>query len=104
MSENDDRKLESMLRRRHVAPASPDLAGRIILKARSLPQTGNISLWQSIRQLFAEFHLPNPGYVLAAALVFGVVVGFSTAPENGQFSDAGVSTAQSYFAGDEGWL
>ena len=36
------------------------------------------SLWQSVRQLFAEFHLPKPGYVLASALVLGMVLDFST--------------------------
>ena len=101
MSENKDEKLASMLRSRRIEPASHDLAARIILKAQSLPQLESTSLWQAVRQLFAEFHLPKPGYVLASALVLGMVVGFSTAPENGQLSDASSATAQSYIAGDE---
>ncbi|MBM2805438.1 MAG: hypothetical protein HW419_3331 [Deltaproteobacteria bacterium] len=101
MSENQDEKLASMLRSRRIEPASHDLAARIILKAQSLPQLESTSLWQAVRQLFAEFHLPKPGYVLASALVLGMVVGFSTAPENGQLSDASSATAQSYIAGDE---
>jgi len=104
MSENQDEKLETMLRSRRVEPASHDLASRIILKAQSLPQVQNISLWNAVRQLFAEFHLPKPGYVLASALVLGMMVGFSTAPENGQSGDASSTTAQSYLAGDEGLL
>jgi hypothetical protein len=104
MSKNQEEKLETLLRSRQVDPASHDLASRIILKAQSLPQLQNISLWQSVRQLFAEFHLPKPGYVLATALVLGMVVGFSTAPENGQNGDTGAATAQSYIAGDEGLL
>ena len=101
MSEYQDEKLESMLRSRRTETVAPDLAGRIILQAQSLPQLQNVSLWQAVRQLFAEFHLPKPGYVLASALVLGMVLGFSMAPENGQLSDAGSATAQSYIAGDE---
>ena len=101
MSENQDEKLESMLRSRRTETVTPDLAGRIILQGQSLPQLQNVSLWQAVRQLFAEFHLPKPGYVLASALVLGMVLGFSTAPENGQLSDATSATAQSYIAGDE---
>ena len=101
MSENQDEKLESMLRSRRTETVTPDLAGRIILQAQSLPQLQNVPLWQAVRQLFAEFHLPKPGYVLASALLLGMVLGFSTAPENGQLSDASSATAQSYIAGDE---
>jgi hypothetical protein len=104
MSENRDEKLERMLRQRRVEPASPDLAGRIILKAQSMPQVQNISLWNALRQLFAEFHLPKPGYVLAGALVLGMALGFGTAPENGDNGDASTAISQSYLAGDEGLL
>ena len=104
MSENQDEKLESMLRSRRTETVTPDLAGRIILQAQSLPQLQNVPLWQAVRQLFAEFHLPKPGYVLASALVLGMVLGFSTAPENGQLSDASSAIAQSYIAGDEDLL
>ncbi len=104
MSDIRDEKLESMLRQRRAEPASPDLAERIILRAQSLPQAQNISLWSAVRLLFAEFHLPKPGYVLASALILGMVLGFSTAPDNGQNGDTGTATAQSYIAGDEGLL
>jgi hypothetical protein len=104
MSENQDEKLEMMLRSRRTETASPDLAARIILQAQSLPQVQNISLWQAVRQLFAEFHLPKPGYVLASALVLGMMLGFSTATENTQIGDPSSATAQSYITGDEGLL
>ena len=104
MSDNRDDKLDSMLRSRRVEPASPDLAPRIILKARGLPQVQNISLWQSVRQLFAEFHLPKPGYVLASALIIGMLVGFSTAPDNSSIKEVNSSTAQLYLSGDEDLL
>lgn len=104
MSENRDEKLARLLSERRAAPASPDLAERIILKAQNLPQAENPSLWQTMREIFAEFHLPKPGYVLAAALVLGVTLGFSTAPGNSAAGDAEIATAQSYLTGDEGWL
>ena len=39
--------------------------------------------------------------MLATALVLGMMLGFSTAPDNAQMSDAGSVTAQSYIASDE---
>lgn len=104
MSDNRDDKLDSMLRSRRVEPAGPDLAQRIILKARGLPQVQNIPIWQSVRQLFAEFHLPKPGYVLASALIIGMVVGFSTAPDNSSIKEGNSSAAQFYLFGDEDLL
>ena len=104
MSDNRHDKLDSLLRSRRVEAASPDLAQRIILKARGLPQVRNISLWQSVRQLFAEFRLPKPGYVLASALIIGMLVGFSTTPDDSSIQDAGSSTAQLYLFGDEDLL
>jgi hypothetical protein len=101
MSENRDEKLDRMLHSRRIEPAGQDLAARIILKAQSLPQVQNISLWQALRQLFAEFHLPQPGYVLATALVLGMMLGFGTAPDNDLSSDASSPTAQISIAGDE---
>lgn len=100
MTENEDEKLARLLHSRPIEAASHDLAARIILKAQSLPQLQNVSPWQAVRQLFAEFHLPKPGYVLASALVLGMVLGFA-APENGQLNDASTASAQSYIAGDE---
>ncbi|MGH7874630.1 MAG: hypothetical protein ACREQO_20765 [Candidatus Binatia bacterium] len=104
MSDYRDEKLESMLRHRRSAGMSPDLAARIILKAQALPQIQNISLWQSMRQLFAEFHLPKPGYVLASALVLGMVLGFNTTPDSSTIQEANYTTTQSMIAGDEGFL
>jgi hypothetical protein len=101
MSDNRDDKLDSLLRSRRVDPARADLAQQIIFTARGLPQAQNISLWQSVRQVFAEFHLPKPGYVLASALVLGMVVGFTTAPDNSATSDTNAQTTQSFLSGDE---
>lgn len=101
MSEKQDERLESLLRRRHAESPSSNLAERIILRARSLPQQQNVALWPALRQMFAEYHLPKPGYVLAGALILGIVLGFSTAPDNGSQSDTGAIAAQSLIAGDE---
>jgi hypothetical protein len=104
MSEHREDKLESLLRSRHSQAVNPDLAARITLKAQTLPQVQNISLWQAMRQLFAEFHLPKPGYVLASALVLGMVMGFNTSPDSSTIQDANYTTTQSMIAGDEGFL
>ena len=104
MSEYRDEKLESLLRSRRGQAVNPDLAARITLKAQTIPQVQNISLWQSMRQLFAEFHLPKPGYVLASALVLGMVMGFNTSPDSSPTQDANYTTTQSMIAGDEGFL
>jgi hypothetical protein len=104
MSDNRDEKLETLLSSRRVAPASPDLAQRIILKARQTPQIKTPPFWQSVRDLFGEFHLPKPAYVLASALVLGVVIGFS-APQNTNLAvdDGGVSI-QGFLSADEALL
>jgi len=101
MSENEDEKLARMLHSRRIEPASHDLAARIILKAQSLPQLQNISLWQAVRQLFAEFHLPKPGYVLASALILGMLLGFNIAPDHSSLNENNSQAAQSFLSGDE---
>ena len=101
MSENEDDKLDRMLRSRRTEPASHDLAQRIIFKAQSLPQTRNISLWRAVRELFAEFHLPKPGYVLASALILGMLLGFNIAPDHSSLNENNSQAAQSFLAGDE---
>jgi hypothetical protein len=99
MSDNRDDKLDAMLRSRRLAPASPDLAQRIILKAQELPQGEAHTLGQWIRTLFSEFHLPKPAYVLASALILGVVVGLN-APLDPP-DDSNSVNAQSFLYADE---
>lgn len=108
MSINDPRneKLDRLLHARRVEPASSDLAQRIILRAREIPQNPSVSLWQGLRDLCLEFHLPKPAYVLASALVFGLVIGFSTpngSSINGNDTAADASV-QSVFSTDEALL
>ena len=104
MSDNRDERLEQMLRSRHLEAASPDLAARIISRAESLPQLQNVSLWQALSQAFAEFHIPKPGYVLASALVLGMVLGFTLTPDNFSANDENLTTTQNYIEADEGLL
>jgi len=100
MSDTKDERLEELLRSRRFEPASPDLEERIILKAQSIPQNQPISLIQWMKQLFAEFHLPKPAYVLAGTLALGFVVGFYT-PSDTIPDDAGAVHVQSFLYADE---
>ena len=104
MSDNRDEKLETLLRSRRIEPASSDLAQRIILKAQQTPQIKTPPFWQSVRDLFGEFHLPKPAYVLASALLLGVVIGFSAPQETNLGADDGGSSIQSFLSADEALL
>ena len=106
MDDNRDKKLDLLLRSRRVESATPDLAQRIILQARQLPQNKTFSLWQWLRELCVEFHLPKPAYVLATALIFGLVIGFSTPPDTTPVANDSVSSvsAQNVFSTDEALL
>ncbi len=100
MSDKQDENLDAMLRARRVEPASRDLAQRIILKAQSLPQNQTLPLIPWLRQLFAEFHLPKPAYVVVSALVLGMIVGFST-PDRTASRDEDSASVQSFLYADE---
>ena len=104
MDRNDEQKLESMLRSRRTQAASPDLAARIMRKAQATPQIPRFFLWQALRQMFIELHLPKPGYVLAITLILGMLLGFSTAPQVPSNADSSSASAQSFLGDDEGLL
>jgi hypothetical protein len=106
MDYNRDEKLDLRLRSRRVESASPDLAQRIILQARQLPQNKTFSLWQWLREMCVEFHLPKPAYVVATALVFGLVIGFSIPADTTSVANDSVSSvsAQNVFSADEALL
>jgi hypothetical protein len=103
MSDRQDEKLDKMLRSRRMEAASPDLARRIILKARQTPQSQPISLAQWLREVFAEFHLPKPAYVLAGTLLLGIIVGLNTAIDTAG-DDATAVTVQEFLYADEALL
>ena len=100
MSDKQDAKLEALLRARRVEPASRDLAQRIILTAQSVPQNRTLPLLQWLRQLFTEFHLTKPAYVLVSALILGIIVGLSTPGGTGS-SDEESAGVQSFLYADE---
>jgi len=104
MNDNRDEKLDNLLRSRRIEPASPDLAQRIILKARQTPQIKTPPFWQSVRDLFGEFHLPKPAYVLASALVLGIVIGLSAPQETTLAVDDSSVSIQGFLSVDEALL
>lgn len=104
MSDKQDEKLDAMLRARKVEPASADLVQRMILKAQSLPQNQTVPLWQWIKQLFAEFHLPRPAYVFACTLILGFVVGFNGPLNTTSGDDLDTDQVQGFLYADEAIL
>ena len=100
MSDRQDENLDAMLRARRFEPAGPDLAQRSILKAQRLPQNQTLPLIPWLRQLFAEFHIPKPAYVVVSALVLGMIVGFST-PDRTASKDEESASVQSFLYADE---
>ncbi len=100
MSDKQDENLDAMLRARRFEPAGRDLAQRIILRAQSLPQNQMLPLIPWLRQMFAEFHLPKPAYVVVSALVLGMIVGFST-PDRTASKDEESASVQSFLYADE---
>jgi hypothetical protein len=104
MTDPRDDRLDNMLRSRAIEPASPDLAQRIIFKARQLPQNRSVSLWEWMRQLCADLHLPKPAYMLASSLVLGMVIGFSLPPDISPSVDDNTASVQGFFSTDEALL
>jgi|ERR1043166_7608753 len=104
MSKTHDEKLEEMLKARRIEPAGPDLAQRIILKAQAIPQRTTISLWQWLQELFSEYHLAKPAYVLAGTLLLGFIIGLSAPLGTSSTSDADSAQVQTFLYADEGVL
>lgn len=102
MIDNRDEKLDKLLKSRRIEPASPDLAQRIILRAQRSAQNKTVPLWHWLGELFAEFHLPKPAYVLASALVLGMVIGFNAPQDINNGADDGA--LQSFLSADEALL
>ncbi|MGE0680228.1 MAG: hypothetical protein AB7P69_04870 [Candidatus Binatia bacterium] len=98
-----EQKLEALLRARRIEPASPDLVERIVLQAQQIPQKQTIPLRQWIRRLFSEFHLPRPVYVFACTLIFGIVVGFNS-PFETPTDETDAMHVQSFLYADEDML
>ncbi|MFO1242653.1 MAG: hypothetical protein U1E36_05565 [Rickettsiales bacterium] len=74
----DEEELKMILARDIPAP-SKNFAERIILAAHSTPQRRPLSVWNYIREAFAECLVPKPAFVLASMLALGLVFGFNAA-------------------------
>jgi hypothetical protein len=104
MSDPTDRgseRLEAMLRSRSFVPASPDLAERIVRAAQLTRHGPALSLGQWVQQLFAEYRLPEPVYVMAGTLLLGFVVGLSAPLLIDSREDAEPMQLQSFLYGEE---
>lgn len=70
----DDKKLEQYLHLSKIPDPNPSLQQRIILAARSRkPQ----NIMENILNIFQEFLIPKPQYVIALSLIIGVTIGIN---------------------------
>ena len=104
MSDPHDEKLERLLRSRGIEPASSDLTQRIARAAAQRPQSGNLPFWYWLRDIFREFHLPQPGYVLAGALLVGMAIGFNTPIDSDPTTADSSVGIQTFLSSDEALL
>jgi hypothetical protein len=104
MSDKQEDKLDELLRSRRIEPSSPDLAQRIILKAQGLSQNQTVSLWEWVKELFAEFHLPRPAYVFTCTLILGFVLGFNAPLSTNGPDDLDTDQTQGFLYADEAML
>ncbi len=104
MTNRHDEKLEAMLKARYVEPPSSDLAQRIILRSQGIPQQATVSPWQWLQELFAEFHLPKPAYIVAATLILGFIIGFSSPIGTNTTSDTDTAQTETFLYANEGVL
>jgi hypothetical protein len=104
MSDPHDEKLDHLLRARRIEPASSDLTERIPRAAAQRPQSGNLPFWYWLRDIFREFHLPQPGYVLAGALLVGMAIGFNTPSDSIPTAVDSSVGIQSFLSSDEALL
>ncbi len=104
MSNLHDKKLEAMLKARRMEPPSSDLAHRIILKSQRIPQRATVSPWQWLQELFSEFHLAKPAYVLAAILILGFIIGFSSPIGTNATNEADTAQTETFLYANEGVL
>jgi len=89
-------ELDTLLKTRHFEPAFPALAERIINASKYSRRHPIANIAQWLKNLFADFSLPQPAYALAAMLMLGVGIGLSSSE-----ATAEDSIAQSVFS-DEG--
>ena len=76
MDNHDETRLNTLLERRQLTPASSDLAQRIIAASRQMQQPQAISFGIWISSLLNAYIFPKPTYALAILLMLGFLVGF----------------------------
>jgi hypothetical protein len=69
--------IDNLLDLRIPPPKCPDLASRIIARARHIPQKQPESLWIIFSQLFSGSSVPKPTFACTILFILGTVVGFS---------------------------
>ena len=99
-----DEKLDTLLKSRRMEAPRSDLADRIILRARVIQQKRSLSIWEAVQQMFGEFHLAKPAYVLCGTLILGLLIGFSDPSGLSTSSDSDNGQVQSFLYADEGIL
>ena len=67
-----DEQLDLLLRRRHLETESANLADRIIMRARHMPQIATGWSWKGF---VTEFLSPKPAMAFASVLVIGFFLG-----------------------------
>ncbi len=76
---SDEKVLDNFLRARPLPPPSQNLTARILAAVwRSAVEPMSVGQW--LGELFADFMLPKPAYVLSGLLVAGFVAGFTITP------------------------
>ncbi len=71
-----DSKFNKLLEQRRSPPGCDYLAQRIINVAARIPQQHRPGLLSWIKQLFADYAVPRPVYLLASILLIGFFTGF----------------------------
>ena len=85
MMNEEDKKLEQLMREYEVVPPSSGFEQRIIGAASSVEQKQ--SIWRWISEVLEEFRLPAPAFCLVLFLVAGFVAGIATYSETDTASD-----------------
>jgi len=96
-TENEFHALDALLAKRHFEPAFPALSERIINAAKY--SRSNVRMTDWLKNLFADFHLPQPAYAFAAMLALGVSIGIS---DNGATTEDAPGFAFETSLSDEG--
>ena len=85
MMNEENKKLEQLMREYEVAPPSSGFEQRIISAVSSVEQKQ--SIWRWISEMLEEFRLPAPAFCLVLLLSVGFVAGVFTYNETDRDSD-----------------